>query len=352
MSGRSAMVRTWRIAAVAATALAVVSACAPPPELGAPPAAGNPGSTGPCAVSTRQLVNPADTSMELQVAVPTGSAAPWTGGTCGDDERPVVLVAHGYFGSLSVAYGGLVEHLVSNGFAVVFPAWPVPFDPDHWYEVVDRGFVTAVEAEPRIDTTRVGVLGHSMGGGMALPMVQRAAARGWGADALWTVLYAAAFAYQLPPGSIDVPAHTRVAVVGYEHDPLIDNRIAIELLQSVQLPAEQRTHVMVRTDRSGPDTLWADHFGPVGLTLPWLGQLSVDHLHRWADWRVADATGRCAIDGDWCDVDLGNLGTWPDGRAVHRAIVSRDPSDLGPIAIIECEFPSNPRPCPRPPAAG
>lgn len=337
--------------AVLAGVVALLSSCAPTP-VGAPPGAGTPGSDGPCAVTDRQLVNPADSAMELRVASPAGTGSPWTGGSCDDDSRPVVLFAHGYFGSLSVAYGGMIDHLVSNGFVVVFPAWPIPFDPDHWYDIVDTGFVTAAASEPRIDTSRVGVLGHSVGGGMALRMVQLAAERGWGGDALWSVLYAPAMAYQLPPGPIEVPDHTRVAVVGYEHDPLIDNRIGIELLQSVTVATEQATHVMVRSDQSGPEVLWADHFGPVGLTVPWLGQLSVDHLHRWADWRVADVTGRCALDGEWCDVDLGDMGTWPDGRPVLRAIVSHDPADLGPPAIIECDFPMNLRPCPRPPGAG
>ena len=343
-------VRTGAAALVAVmAAVALVAAACTPTPIGDPPTSGTPGADGPCGTADEHVVNPVDSAMELRIATPTGSGTPWTGGTCDDDSRPVVLLAHGYFGSLSAAYGGMIDHLVSNGFAVVFPAWPIPFDPDHWYDIVDTGFVTAAAHEPRIDTARVGVLGHSMGGGMALRMVQLAAERGWGSDALWTVLYAAAFAYQLPPGPIEVPSHTRVAVVGYEDDPLIDNRIAIELLQATDLPAEQKVHVMVRTDHSGPAVLWADHFGPVGFTLPWLGQLSVDHLHRWADWRVADATGRCALDGEWCDVDLGDLGTWPDGRPVQRAIVSHDPADLGPVAIVECDVPFNPRPCPAPP---
>ena len=336
---------------VCVAAMAILAAGCTPPSIGAPPTGGTPGAEGPCGVARRQLVNPVASSMELQVATPTGSGTPWTGGTCDDDTRPTVLFAHGYFGSLSAAYGGIIDHLVSNGFVVVFPAWPIPFDPDHWYDIVDTGFRTAAEAEPRIDTARVGVLGHSVGGGMTLRMVQLAAERGWGTEALFGVLYAPAMAYQLPPGPIEVPAHTRVAVVGYEHDPLIDNRIGIELLQSVTVPREQATHVMVRTDRSRSPVLWADHFGPVGLTVPWLGQLSVDHLHRWADWRVADATARCALQGEWCDTDLGDMGTWPDGEPVQRAIVSHDPSDLGPVAIIECSFPLNVRGCPRPAGA-
>lgn len=343
--------RSNRVLAVAAALalLVLTAACAPPPG-GSPVPAGDPGVDGPCTSASTRLRNPADTGMELRVLQPVGDAAPWTGGTCGDDSRPVVLFAHGYFGSLSVAYQGILDHLVSNGFVVVFPAWPVEYDPEHWYDVVDTGFVTAVEHSGRVDTDRVGVMGHSMGGGMTPWLLQQAAERGWGGESLWAVHYAAAMAHLLPSGPIEVPEHTRVAVVGYEHDPLIDNRIGIELLQSYALPAEQRTHVMVRTDRSHRPVLWADHFGPVGFTLPWLGQLSVDHLHRWGDWRVADATARCSMDGTWCDADLGNMGTWPDGRAVQRSIVSHDPVDLGPIAMIECSFPMNPRPCPRPPA--
>ena len=75
------------------------------------------------------------------------------------------------------------------------------------------------------------------------------------------------------------------------------------------------------------------------------GPLSIDQLDRWA-WRVVDATAGCSLSGTWCDEDLGEVGTWPDGDPVRRAVVSRDPVDAGPVVLQECTFPLNPRACP------
>ena len=50
------------------------------------------------------------------------------------------------------------------------------------------------------------------------------------------------------------------------------------------------------------------------------------------------------IDCDTC----GNRGAGCSGCLV-TALLDSDPADLGPIAIVECDFPYNPRPCPAPP---
>ena len=56
----------------------------------------------------------------------------------------------------------MVDHLVGQGFVVVFPGYPVEFDPAHQYEVVDSGFVLGARAGGRIDLDRIGVVGHSL----------------------------------------------------------------------------------------------------------------------------------------------------------------------------------------------
>jgi acetyl esterase/lipase len=316
----------------------------PPPGTDGAPGSG-PGSAGPCGVARRELPNPADARYPIALVEPTGRARPVTGGRCDDRARPVVLVAHGYLGVSVDAYGALVEHLVSNGHVVAFPTWPIEFDPPHQYRVVDTGVRVAVEASGRADTSRLGVVGHSFGGGMSPWLAQQAAARGWGGTALWAVLFAPWFALQLPEGGIDLPRHARVAVVHYTDDYVLDARIGIELFDSLDLPLRHRVHLTARSDDRGSPPVSADHLGPVAFTVPWLGALSTDVLDRWA-WRVLDATAMCSLAGRWCGTDLGEVGTWPDGRAVRRAVVSRDPVDSGPVSFQECDFLLNPRPCP------
>ena len=327
----------------------VVAGCSSPPPKGSLPT-GTPGADGPCGVHRQDLWNPLDGRHADVLFEPTGGGTPWTGGVCSDDSRPVVLIAHGYLGTAPEAYQGLVDHLVGAGFVVVFPGYPVEYDPQHQYRVVDSGFVLGVAASGRVDTSRVGVVGHSFGGGMTPWLVEQAHARGWGSDAVWAVLMAPHFALEVGTGAIELPQQTRLAVVNYDEDVVVDARIGIDIYRSAALDPAQKLHVMVHTDRTVDPPLFADHFGPLSFELPIpLSNLSTDRADRWSAWRTVDSTAGCAIDGRWCDTDLADMGSWPDGRAVVRADVSTgavQPVDVGPPALQECEFPLNPRPCP------
>jgi hypothetical protein len=297
-------------------------------------------------VLTRQLANPLDSRHDLSVVEPTGAGEPWSGGRCDGSGRPVILVAHGYTASAVGAYQGLVNHLVSNGFIVVFPGYTTEFNPTHQYAVVDTGLVTAIGAlGARADTSRLGVVGHSFGGGMTPWLLQQAAGRGWGTQALWGVAFAPWYSFGVGEGPIALPANARFTTVSYDRDRVVDARIGIEVFHSVSVPDAQRNHVMVRSDTTVEPYLIADHLGPVSLEAP-VGYLATDHLDRWSAFPTVDATGRCALEGVWCDTDLSFVGTHADGTPVRPALVSDQPADLGPTASQECTSALNPRRCP------
>jgi hypothetical protein len=244
-------------------------------------------------------------------------------------------------------YQGLVDHLVSNGFVVVFPGYTTEFDPPHQYRVVDTGFVEGADYSGRIDLARIGVIGHSFGGGMAQWLVQRAEERGWGSEATWVVNFAPWYALQVGTGEIELPAHTRYTMVSFEWDYFVDSRIAIEIYRSLSIPEPQRRHVMVLSDHNGRPHLEADHLGPVSVELvDGLGTISADHFDRWVTYRSIDATAGCSLMEKWCDHDFSDTGTRADGTPVKRAIVTHDQRDRGPVALQECGFPINVRPCP------
>ncbi len=293
------------------------------------------------------LVNEVDHRHPLVLAEPTGSADAPLGGRCDDAARPVVLIAHGYLGNFVEGYQGLVEHLTSRGHVVVFPGYTAEFDPDHQYSVVLEGFLQASGTTSRIDRERLGVIGHSFGGGMLPWLTQQLDERGWGGEAFWAVDFAPWFALRVGTGAIELPGHMHFTMVNYEDDYFVDARIGIETYASLRIPQEQRRHVMVYSDRTQSPPIEADHLGPVSVELvEGLGTISTDHLDRWVTYRVVDSTSGCSIAGTHCETDLGDVGTWPDGTPVKRAVVRHDQPDVGPPALQECEFFLNPRPCP------
>lgn len=331
------------IAAAAAALLAV--SCTPWSRFEQIPQ-GSPGADGPCTTERTVVANPVQPGLEVVIVQPSGPGAPWTGGTCSDPSRPLAVVLHGFGGGSDAVYGGLIHHLVSNGFVVAFARYGSDLDLDLHLATVDAGVAAAVATSGRVDTSRVGVLGHSMGGGMAPRTLQRMVERGWGTSGTWMVLYATWFAYGLDSGPIVLPPSTRVAIVAYDRDSVVDARIGIELYDSLTVPAKNRTHVVVRSDLTTDPELIADHMGPVSFRQAGLGGLSTDHFDRWSAWRTADATAGCALAGIWCDTDLSFVGTGPDGRAVAPAIVGDPPVDIGPFSSNECTSVLNPRSCP------
>ena len=211
--------------------------------------------------------------MPVRVYEPTGAdASVQGGGRCDGSKRPTVFLAHGFGLSDPESYRGLIVHLVSVGNIVVYPSYDVSdhdgdgdtdrADLEESYRVVDAGIVAAVDATPRVDTSRVGWWGHSHGGGMIPWLVQQGVARGWGTKALWMSNVAQAYTQLVGDGDITVPSNTQSMTVAFEHDTLADKRLGIDVFESLTLPAAQKRHVMINTDVHGQPPLLAEHGAP------------------------------------------------------------------------------------------
>ncbi len=332
---------------VGAVALPPAPAHAVGPEPPGPIARGAPGANGPCGVERSDVVNPFDERVRVWIYEPSGRGRPWTGGRCRGDHRPTVFLAHGYFVFVpDPVYTKLIEHLVSNGFVVIYPGY-VPFTlPGHSYDTVDAGFVAGVEASGRVDLDNVGFLGHSFGAGMTPYNLQQAVGRGWGNESLWAAMLAPAYAWRVGRGPIEVPDHTRVLVGGYEYDTWVDNTIGIELFEAIRVPDRQKQHTTLHTDDRGSYRLLADHLVPITLPIPFIG-FAWDNAHDYYGmFRPIDATARCALRGRWCHVDFSWMGRWSDGVPFRAATSTDNPVDVGPRPLLPCRTFLNPRPCP------
>lgn len=69
-------------------------------------------------------------------------------------------------------------------------------------------------------------------------------------------------------GPIAVPAHTRVAVVGYDNDTSVDDRLGIDLYRSLTVPADRKRHVTVCSQTRWFTTLHAQPAAANSLPVP------------------------------------------------------------------------------------
>jgi hypothetical protein len=299
-----------------------------------------PGANGKCGVTVRSIDNPRHPAGTAPMAVwiyePTGAAdASVTGGRCDDGRRPAIFMAHGFGQTDPASYQALINHFVSVGNIVVYPAYAVNDGSrstlEESYRVVDAGFVVAVERTPRIDTTRAGWWGHSHGGGMIPYLVQQGGARNWGKRGLWMSVISQAFTELVGAADIPVPANTEEMTVAFQHDALADNRLGNDVFKSLQLPASQKRHATVLSGTHGAQPFAAEHGAPEGGN-----GLSVDAVDALL-WRYADLLEVCSLFKQNCTADLTTL-PGPNGPEKH-AIVSQDPVDVGPYPAVlaECD---------------
>jgi hypothetical protein len=286
------------------------------------------GDSGPCGVEARSMNNPRPSATDHPVWIfePTGHGTSTIGGgRCDGPRRPAVFLAHGYAATDPARYRELIDHLVSVGNVVVYPTYDVKdFDADgdvdrgdleESYRIVDAGIVAAVAATPRADTRRVGWWGHSHGGGMVPWLVQRGDGRAWGRQGVWMSNVAQAFTQLVGTGDIELPRRTQAVTVAFGDDAAADNRLGIDVFESLALPPVQKRHITVKS---------ADHGAPFAADG---GADAVDLLL----WRSADLLQACAFRGRRCDADLSTIGA--------EALVSRHPVDSGPspAVLAECD---------------
>jgi len=263
----------------------------------------------------------------VSVFLPRGAAGP----------HPVVLLAHANGVEDPVHYRALIEHVVSRGHAVVFPAYMIDGDDlAKRYDVIEAGLVEALRRhEGRLDGSRIGFVGHSFGAG-ALPWLARRALVDLGLGAQGAFLLAMAPWYTLrttPEDLLELPGHLAALILVFEDDRVTDHRIAIELFHAIGVDDDRKDYLVVRSDREGPCTLTAYHTVPQSTGLA----ARNDALDVHAVFRLFDALAAYAFDGDEAgrQAALGRgseaqvaMGRWHSGRAVLPLLWREDPEPL------------------------
>jgi hypothetical protein len=280
------------------------------------------GSDTPCGRSDVQLSNPSSPADPIYVAYPTGTpSAPLTGGTCGDSARPVVFLVHGWLANSNALYEGVINHFTATGNIVVMGTYQT--DINDVQGSANRALAAITAAVPqltRANVDRVGLIGHSLGGGMLPWVTQQVASRGWGDTDLWAFLLAP---YRgIGTGTITLPSHTRVVVEAYDNDTLVDNAVGIDLFHRMSIPNSQKDHVTVRSSSHGSESINAQHTSPNSIISP------DDAVKFYGIYRVGDVLQSCALQGTNCSADLSYMGVWADRTPVLPSVVSDDPDPL------------------------
>ena len=285
------------------------------------------GAPGPHAVARTSFDTPGWPGQRVSVFLPRGAKGP----------RPVVALVHANGVDDPVHYRALVAHVVSRGHAVVFPTYMLDGDDlPKRYDAIEAGLLEALRRHPdRLDTSRIGFVGHSFGAG-ALPWLAHRALveRGLGERGAFLFAMAPWYALRVTPEDLGaLPGHLAVLILVFEDDRVTDHRIAIELFHAIGVPEDRKDYLAVRSDREGGCALAARHTVPQSTGLA----ARDDALDAHAVFRLFDALAAFAFEGDEAGrrTALGHgseaqvaMGHWRSGRPVLPLLWRERPEPL------------------------
>ena len=214
---------------------------------------------------------------------------------------PTLFFAHGFGGTFSNYVGGMLEYVAKKGYAIVFVPYPTTGSSIvERYDILLAGFRQAARDYPNIiDTTQVGFMGHSFGGGALFGVAYRCfTENNWGENGRFLFSLAPWYAYKLTQTQLQsFPADTKLIMQVYDDDSVNDHRMAIDIFNNINISAEEKDFILVKSDTFPGHIYSADHAVP--------GTYQVfDALDYYAFYRLLDAL---------CDYTFhGNL----EGKAV------------------------------------
>jgi acetyl esterase/lipase len=288
------------------------------------------GCNGPWTMTTDSFPNPGLSARNVYVFAPIRSDTLW----------PVVLFSHAFRLSQPRLYLPLIRHIVSQGFVVIFSSYFV-VDVDHAhaqrYDLLQKGFEEGLMIKSHcIDTSRIGFIGHSFGGG-ATPAIAHhfLVEKGWGKSGAFLFIMAPWYAYYINPAQLaGFPSTTKMIVQVYDQERYNDWRIAYDLFRSIGIPDSAKNFLIVRSANHTDCMLTADHHTPEAKgdrkdppnALDFYGIYR--HLDALADFSF---TGRKEAQS----IALGNnsaqqrfMGLWPDGTPVQECVATNRPDTV------------------------
>jgi len=284
--------------------------------------------------------------------------------SAGNAPLPLVLFVHGWGGMNPVNYGPWIEHLVLQGFIVVFPIYQVELSdpPQGVTKHATSAFKDALnrlgkDGHATADLDRVVAIGYSMGATISANMA--AAARKLGLPRIRGLLLAnPGDARHVAKGDLaksiigklsTLPADTLVVTIVGDSDKLVKDRTAIDIGKAIcGIPAANRRMYVLHSASHGTWAATAGHgapgapdprydfgddgsgFKPSIPPAPWPTiSKSVNNFDVFAYWPLADdLIDKVIRNRKASRKDSGKklfMGKWPDGKPFPRASIAPDP---------------------------
>lgn len=217
---------------------------------------------------------------------------------------PTIFYSHAFGGNNSSNISGMLQFVAKKGYAIVFvPYQTIGPTVEQRYSNLLNGFRKAARDYPNIiDTTRVGFMGHSFGGGASFANSYRCfTENNWGSNGRFIYALAQWYAYNISQSELrNFPADTKLLTELFDDDDTNDHRLAIDIFNNINIPADEKDCLLLRSDTINNYIYLADHVVP--------NNNAFDALDYYAYYRFIDALCDYTFNGNAAgkQVALGN----------------------------------------------
>lgn len=280
------------------------------------------GKDGDFEVAEIDFPSPEYAGKEVAIFYPKGATTP----------RPTIFYAHAYGGENKASWLGIFHFIAKKGYTVVFAPYPtLGVSIDDRYNVLWTSFQAAVKNYPNlIDSTKVGFVGHSFGGGAVIGLSYKAfVEKGWGENGRFIFALAPWYSYQITDGQLQsFPANTKLISQVYDDDVINDHRMAIDIFKNINISDSEKDFVLVKKSVVDGYTYTAEHNLPSSLK-------AYDAYDYYCLYRLLDALMDYSFNGSATakNVALGN------GSATQITLPSYNGQALTPLEVTDHPVP-------------
>lgn len=294
------------------------------------------GSDGTYSIAIESFPNPNFPTENIRIFYPSGITS----------SVPTIFYSHGFGGYDPVNILGLLSFVARKGYAIVFvPYQATGVTNAQRYDNLLSGFIQAANDFPNIiDTTKVGFMGHSFGGGATFANAYHCFTNlNWGLSGRF--IFASAQWYSLNISQTQLltfPNDVKLLTMVYENDITNDHRMANDIFNTINIPSAEKDYLLVKSDTISSYIYEAIHGLPNTAS-------AFDALDYYAIYRHLDALCDYTFNGSLVgkEVALGNGSinqvSMPSG--MHNLVQSDTPNFSNPESIYTypCSTIQNPR---------
>jgi dienelactone hydrolase len=283
------------------------------------------GADGTHAVGVESFPNPYFPTEDIKIYHPSDIAT----------SVPTLFYSHAFTANFPVTVLGLLNFAAKKGYAIVFvPYQTVGVSVSDRYENLLEGFRKAARDYPNIiDTTKVGFLGHSFGGGASFATAYACfTENNWGSNGRFVHSSAPWYLFNISQSELNsFPSDTKLIVEVYDDDNVNDHRIAADAFINIGISDAEKDFIKVKADTVSGYIYATGHDLPTNYS-------NYDALDYYAYYRLIDALADYAFNGSLAgkDVALGNGS--PNQISMPSGMRSLEQTDSPTVAYPESNY--------------